>query len=180
MLKLFSGVALAALAVVPANAATFMFSFTGTNVSGSGFIYTADNNNVSTVTRMTGAIYDSEIGAGPFTITALSSYAGASNLLYRNAQPYVDFGGISFTTDRGGDFNLGLGGGGFYGLVLNASRLNPFGYGNGGRATSGSTDVGMRLNAVPEPATWAMMIGGFALVGTMIRRRRRSVGSVLA
>jgi hypothetical protein len=26
--------------------------------------------------------------------------------------------------------------------------------------------------AVPEPATWAMLIGGFAMVGAMVRRRR--------
>jgi hypothetical protein len=29
--------------------------------------------------------------------------------------------------------------------------------------------------AVPEPATWAMMIGGFALVGASMRRRRTAV-----
>lgn len=28
------------------------------------------------------------------------------------------------------------------------------------------------INAIPEPATWAMMIGGFGLVGTAMRRRR--------
>jgi len=33
--------------------------------------------------------------------------------------------------------------------------------------------------AVPEPATWAMMIGGMALVGTAMRRRRR-IGHALA
>lgn len=31
---------------------------------------------------------------------------------------------------------------------------------------------------VPEPATWAMMIGGFAAVGSMVRRRK--AGAVLA
>lgn len=32
----------------------------------------------------------------------------------------------------------------------------------------------LNLPAVPEPATWAMMIGGFGLVGGMARRRRNS------
>ena len=36
----------------------------------------------------------------------------------------------------------------------------------------GNIQVG---NAVPEPATWAMMVGGFALAGAGLRARRRSV-----
>lgn len=31
------------------------------------------------------------------------------------------------------------------------------------------------VNPVPEPATWAMMIGGLGLVGTMMRRRKTAV-----
>ncbi|HWL46292.1 MAG TPA: choice-of-anchor A family protein [Sphingomonadaceae bacterium] len=33
---------------------------------------------------------------------------------------------------------------------------------------------------VPEPATWAMMLGGFALIGVMLRRRRRTIRSTVA
>jgi hypothetical protein len=29
------------------------------------------------------------------------------------------------------------------------------------------------VSAIPEPSTWAMMIGGFGIVGTAMRRRRR-------
>lgn len=38
-----------------------------------------------------------------------------------------------------------------------------------------SGDIGATLNitAVPEPASWALMIGGFALVGGAVRRRQR-------
>ena len=32
-------------------------------------------------------------------------------------------------------------------------------------------EVAFRAGAVPEPASWAMMIAGFGLVGTMMRRR---------
>ncbi|NIJ06950.1 hypothetical protein FHS31_000532 [Sphingomonas vulcanisoli] len=47
-----------------------------------------------------------------------------------------------------------------------------------GSASSGDADVGIdnvRITTapVPEPATWAMMIGGFGLVGTALRRSRR-------
>ncbi|WP_250890454.1 PEPxxWA-CTERM sorting domain-containing protein [Sphingobium nicotianae] len=46
---------------------------------------------------------------------------------------------------------------------------------------SDTTDVDAFLDnvrvsgAVPEPATWAMMIGGFALAGTAMRRRKAAV-----
>lgn len=36
----------------------------------------------------------------------------------------------------------------------------------------------VKVNAVPEPATWAMMIGGFGLIGLAMRRRSRSRVSV--
>lgn len=32
--------------------------------------------------------------------------------------------------------------------------------------------IGVALGAVPEPGTWVLMIGGFAAVGVMARRRR--------
>lgn len=44
--------------------------------------------------------------------------------------------------------------------------------------SSGLSEV--RFNAVPEPATWAMMIGGFGLVGGAMRRTRRMTKAVIA
>jgi len=53
--------------------------------------------------------------------------------------------------------------------------------------TAGGTSGGMYLDnisvdgpdgsAVPEPATWALMISGFGLAGTALRQRRRLVGA---
>lgn len=34
------------------------------------------------------------------------------------------------------------------------------------------------VSAVPEPTTWAMMIGGFGMIGGAMRRRRLSIGAL--
>ncbi len=54
----------------------------------------------------------------------------------------------------------------------NAVGLTP------GSTISGPVRIGVSfdsggLSAVPEPATWAMMVGGFMAIGAMVRRRRR-------
>lgn len=89
----------------------------------------------------------------------------------------ADYVGFNFTTADGG-------GTGFYwfqpgafsilGTHSNAGWPNPFCdtngncYGNAGVATLTVSAAG---NAVPEPATWAMLVGGFGLVGAVSRRR---------
>ena len=52
-----------------------------------------------------------------------------------------------------------------------------FGYSVAGGATYGDNRLGSFTmpGSVPEPATWAMMIGGFALAGVAARRRRKLV-----
>jgi len=70
-------------------------------------------------------------------------------------------------------FNFGNGG------LLTVSLDNNIEFGNGlfGLSslskTVGGTFTLTQAAAVPEPATWAMMIGGFGLTGAAMRRRRR-------
>jgi hypothetical protein len=106
-----------------------------------------------------------------FTITGLSLYAGADNLFYNpaTANPgYVDFGGISFTTFGGPDFNIG--GASTPGeYVLNDQSINPNGY---APPQVGSYDIAFTVTSVPEPATLGLL--GLGLAGLGLVRRKRA------
>jgi hypothetical protein len=60
-------------------------------------------------------------------------------------------------------------------------------YGPGSSSTSGSHHeiydwaiTAAPTGAVPEPATWGLMVGGFGLMGAAMRRRRRTLGYATA
>jgi hypothetical protein len=61
--------------------------------------------------------------------------------------------------------------GGFFTFRLSQA----FGYSVAGGTTYGGNRLGaFQMPAVPEPASWAMMIGGFGLAGAAMRRRVRT------
>lgn len=62
--------------------------------------------------------------------------------------------------------------GGATSLTLRIINLNNLAAGN----DLGLDDISF-ANAVPEPATWAMLIAGFGLVGASMRRRSRAVAA---
>jgi hypothetical protein len=173
---LIAATAIALLSAGAASANVYDFSFTGDNgVHGSGTFTTGPTGSPFTVTDVTGTIFDSEgsLGSNPFTITGLSMYAGADNLLFFPASgspvAFVDFGGISFTTSGGTDFNFGGGGSNPSGTVLNDSTNDPVGL----PQVFGSSNITLSVAAVPEAATWAMMILGLGAVGAGLRLQRR-------
>ena len=47
--------------------------------------------------------------------------------------------------------------------------------GTSGFSASGTLSVPPSIGAVPEPASWAMFIGGFGLIGGAMRRRKMSL-----
>ena len=161
-----SAMTLAMVGAGSAHAATYELQFTGTDVSGDVFATTTGTGAIQTVVGISGWVTDSEIGTGTFTITGLSTYAGATNLYYQ-ASPFVDFGGLSFSTVSDGAFNLGLGGYNPTGLVLNAGNINP----NGNPEVAGSTEITMSATAVPEPAPLALMLAGMVGLYGLTRRR---------
>ncbi len=102
---------------------------------------------------------------GTFNLTALTlSFQGQTYTLAQAMDPYVQFEGgtltgpnARFVTTTGGTLDLTS----FFG----ASNFN---YAAGGLDQGGT----LTISAVPEPESYALMLGGLGLVGWMARRRK--------
>ena len=170
---LFATAAVAAfVAAAPASAATFLFSFTGANLVGSGTFTTTDTVNAAGARTITGTTGTLTAGTTTLTFTGPVAYAGSDNLLFA-ANPYLNINGTSAVTSSGFNINLYyVAATPTYRIVSSNSTVLP-----GTVLTSFTvTPVG----AVPEPASWALMIGGFGLTGGMMRRRAGKVSYATA
>lgn len=161
------GATIAMLATTPASAAVFNFNFSGTGLFfgealvGSGTLTT---NDVSQVSSLNGYTYQTITGiTGTYNgsqITGLANVTGSNNLFYLTGPFFVDGNGLGFSTAVGSAVNL---------FVTNDTRyrLNAGGLSTG-FVTASSSAVAA---AVPEPATWALMLLGFGAIGVSMRRR---------
>ena len=60
-------------------------------------------------------------------------------------------------------------------LATGATALISFASDASGGCCYGPALDNVRIDAVPEPASWALMLGGFGLLGATIRRRRPAI-----
>ncbi len=142
-----------------------MSNLLGGSVSSGGFVGTG-----TTVTfTAAGVAAGLSSGVGP------SYSAGPASEFFRN---FSNVGTGSVLATRPGGIAAIVGGSAGSGYVVangidwadsfNASQAN-------GQVLLNSI-VGGNAGAVPEPATWAMMIGGFGAIGGTMRYRRRKTG----
>ena len=127
---------------------------------------------------LVGAAYANNV-AGATTTTLYALDASGNQLLRStnaNAGTYVEVGTVT-GIDFGGLNNVGFdisgltgaayfsNGGQLYTINLTTAAATSLG------SIGGGSLVGLTAGGVPEPASWAMMIGGFGVVGGTLRRR---------
>ena len=166
------GLGLAACVLAPAaNADEYLFSYSsqsGNFEAALGEIFTNASNQVTSI---------SGVAAGPGfqsgSITGLSSYASADNL-FGPSSPYVDFGGLSFSTTSGVTYNLYYNAGVYR---VSDSITDPSG--SGPITNDSPVTLAVEVVAVPEPSAWALMLAGLGVGGAILRYGRRRAGAIV-
>jgi hypothetical protein len=170
--------ALLAISATCASADLYDFQFTGGLSSITGTFTVANGNEI---TAITGTETDQ---AGSSTITGIlpnpnfpGESANANGLFWDNVfsatAPYLTYNGVGFTAQEG-LLSLPLA------LWYNAGSSA---YVITGDLTAFGQDVKnldsgtLTVTAVPEPATWAMFLAGFAALGFAASRRARALAA---
>ena len=157
---------------VPASASVFDLSFTGTGISGNLVLSLAAGSSPYTVVGVDAGSYV-DVGGTTYTITGVTTYAGDDQKAYFPASSsvgYVDFPGISVSFGSGDALNLFAFSPTSYGVLLKDQNAigDPF------TGPYYAVTVSDTAPSAPEASTWAMMLIGFAGLGFVATRRRRT------
>jgi hypothetical protein len=172
-LKLLFTAAAAALAISAQAQAFTVYNFwfdndpSQGNVNGTvyGKIYGLDDNYVGGASDV--VIFKNPGVAGlPSTPFSVQDYASDLGLFLSQNFFIVNGGHVDFAVYQifGGYFDMNVNAGPHYNSLVSPDGAS--------RVQNLEGLDGLRFQGVPEPAAWALMIGGFGLAGASLRRRR--------
>lgn len=169
---------------VSALTSVLKLTFDGTTNGGKTYNFKYDLTNTGYASRVTGFGFNTD----PNIVSASAS--GAFNLVAAGQMPGFGTLEVCFK-DGGGTNNCGGGGnGGFtdsgsgifsltFGSAIGSvtlddlhTRYQSFDY----QGIKSDIGIGTTVPAVPEPATWALMLAGFGAIGWGMRRRKATDG----
>ncbi len=159
----------AAFLATHASAASYDFSYSDLTDTFSGSLTTSSSGNPELITSLTGLFNGGAATLAPVGAVALSPTN--NNLLYpamtgtgykSGTMGYLDASGIGFNV-----------GGTLYNLYFDSPSNYDVQLGAGAFVGQGS----FTITAVPEPASWALMILGVGGIGLRLRRERTNMGS---
>jgi hypothetical protein len=170
----------------PNSTGTLTLTFTGTSGNDYNFTYSLLNNSTDPLTNISGFGFDVTGGTVDLsTTTATGTYSNISSGQISGGTT-VDFCATGGPNCSGGA-NSGPTPGNtatgtlaleFTSLPTSITLTQPVIRMQNTGANGQGSDIG--VPAVPEPATWAMMVMGLGLTGFAVRRRRRFVPAQLA
>ncbi len=125
------------------------------------------------VIEQNGAFYTAVITGPAVTVQAGNSTATSGyNLFTASGLTAADFDQFDTTTGLVGTAHPDFSGSTIVFGLGQVIAANPADAGNALTVTSTFDNLSFTVHAVPEPATWALFIGGFGLVGWSLRRQQ--------
>ncbi|MBC9034685.1 PEPxxWA-CTERM sorting domain-containing protein [Sphingomonas sp. JC676] len=159
------------------NFQAYVYAWTGSRAVGNALF-------ASTTQQFNGSSYGNPVAfdfnTGSLNLVSGQQYvafvttAGVANSGYASA--YMPFNGWGTDTYAGGDFVYFNNGTDFAQLTARNWDCTGCGFGD----AHFKADFTAGISAVPEPAAWGMLIGGFGLAGGMMRSRARKGRTAIA
>lgn len=183
--------------VVSGLTSSLTLTFLGYTGNNANFSYTLDNTSSGDITAARLSSFGFDVDTANFSFAGSSETSSIFTKRNNGQYPQPNDGGGSrdFCLSAGPNCGGGAGGGVLIGGSESAGftlaftslpsvvELSNFAIRyqsiSGAQGGDSGIGVGTPADAVPEPATWAMMIGGFGLVGASLRRRK-TLGQVSA
>lgn len=173
--------------VIPGLSSSVTLTYEGTDTSTNSYLFSyLVNNTSSTASRVTVFGFDTNPNITSATSTGVFPNVSSGQLASYNLEVCFDSGNTKNCNSSTGGAGIANGTSGNGTLALNfgslpeSIQLSNFLDRYQGVGTDGISAEGHPVGAVPEPATWAMMLLGFGGIGMTIRRRRKATLAQIA